>query len=1074
MYKRTIVFLMLMFSSFLVLTANVGYYYYPDIQGDKVVFSSQGSIWMVSGDGGVATMLTSAQSSRPVAKISPDGKYIAYSMSIDSNVSIFLRAINGGFPERLTFHPGRDSIIGWTNDSRHIIFSSSRYHPHGRSNLFKVSVEGGLPEMIEIGKADLISIAQNNDFIAFNRNAAPHATWKRYKGGRMAEIWAGSLSKMDFEQITDFEGANIFPMIYGDRIYFLSDRRGRNNIFSMGFDGRDIVQHTRYEDFDIAYPSLGDGSIVFQKAGDIYRFDIAKNTAVKLDIKLPTDNMTHIPYYEDGASWINRYSLSSEAQRVLLEARGNIYIVAVEEGRTQTIAASPDIRFKNPSFNSDGSKIAFFSDETGKEQLYIADASDNANRIKQTDIPDGWYNYPLWSPDDSKIAFSDEKLALYYFDLKTKKTNLIDRSTRNEIWGYSWSPCSRFIAYSKVGGNGFSNIYIYDISNKEIHKITSNVTIDRDPVWDPDGRYLYFLSLRQFSPLRGQMDHDFILNKMVKPHIVLLNKDIKNPFLPREWHELASRDKGQEEDKKNEDTRIDFENINSRIFPFPVRPGNFYALSAVSDKVYFMDREHSPMMPDWEHIDRDIYRGVLYSFCMDKREMNKVHSAIDSYSLSEQSDKIVIKRNNQLRMDDKAIDLSRINLSVVPMLEWRQIYREAVRLQRLLFWIPNMGNVDWNKYAEQYGQLLPRIRTRSELDMLIGELIGELASSHAYIYSRSEEFPQDRVQIGLLGADFEIHNDMYRIRKIYEGDVFYRNVWSPLSIHPIVPGDYLVAVNGVPITSERCIYSFFQNLADQEVMITISKDGERHNTQDYRVKPIRSEYYLRYLDWVYGNREYVNRKSNGKIGYIHIPDMSSFGLVQFFKQFYNQLDKDGIIIDDRYNGGGFVSQVILEKLRRELSYLSVMRNTEPVTSPRRVFLGHLVCLINEDAGSDGDLFPEAFRRYGLGKLIGTRTWGGVVGIRSDKPFVDRGMMTIPEYSNYHIDDGWILENIGVYPDIEVVNRPQDYNKGVDPQLDKAIEVLLKEIKDNPVQRPVIHPYPDNSIEAWIKFWKDRE
>lgn len=1072
MHKRITLFSIIFLFPILALIANMGYYYYPDIQDETIVFSSQGSIWTVPYHGGTAKMITSTQSSRPRGKISPDGKYIAYSMSIDGNISIFIREIEGGFPRRLTYHSGRDYILGWTNDSSQIIFSSSRYYPHGRTNLFTLSTEGGYPEMINIGKADLISIAEDNDFIAFNRNASPHATWKRYKGGRMSEIWAGSLSKMDFTQITDFEGANTFPMIFGNRIYFLSDRRGRNNIFSMNFDGTDLTQHTHFKDFDIAFPSLGSGNIVFQKVGDIYRYDIEQDKVIKIDIKLPTDNITHIPVYESASSWINHYSLSSEAQRVLLDIRGNIYIVAVKEGRTQTIASAPNIRFKNPRFNSDSSKIAFFSDETGREQLYIAEAKDNSERIKQTDIPDGWYNAPLWSPDDKKIAFSDEKLSLYYFDLQSKETRLIDRCRRREIWNYSWSPCSRYIAYSKSGENGFSNIYIYDTSNKDTHQITSSVTMDREPVWDPDGNYLYYLSLTQFSPLRGSMDQNYILSKMVKPHIVLLNKDIINPFLPREWYELASGNNSNE--NNNQNTHIDLDGIRNRIYPFPVKSGNYRALSAVKNKIYFLDREFPPMMPDREFIGEDSYRSVLYSYCLDKKEMETVHSAIDSYSLSKESDKIVIRRDNQLRIDDKVIDLSRINLSIVPGLEWQQIYNEAVRLQRLLFWIPNMGNIDWNKYAKQYKEFLPRIRTRTELDMLIGDLIGELASSHAYIYSRRAEFPQRPVNIGLLGADFEIHNDLYRIKKIYEGDVFYRNAWSPLSIHPIEPGDYIIAVNGIPITADRSIHYFFQNLADQEIMITISKDGSRRNTEDYRIRPISSEFYLRYIDWVYGNRKYVEEKSNGRLGYIHIPDMSSFGLVQFFKQYYNQLDKEGLIIDDRYNGGGFVSQVILEKLRRELSYLSVMRHTEPRTSPRNTFLGHLVCLINEDSASDGDLFPEAFRRYGLGPLIGTKTWGGVVGIRSDKPFIDGGMMTIPEYSNYHIDDGWILENIGVDPDIEVINKPQDYNKGIDPQLDKGIEVLLQKLKNHPIPKPKIHPYPDNRIEAWIEFWENQE
>ncbi len=1061
--------------------AHTGYYYYPDINGNEVIFSSRGSVWKVETQGGDAEIVTSMKSNYVSAKLSPDSRHIAYSISIDGNIDIYLMNKGGGIPKRLTYHPSRDNVLGFTPEGDYVVFSSSRSHPHRRPNIWKVSINGGMPEMIEIGKADLISFDSSGDFIAFNRNASPHATWKRYKGGRMSEIWAGSLSKMDFTQITDFEGSNKFPMIYGKRIYFLSDRKGRNNLFSMDYDGGNIKQHTFYEDFDINYPSLGGGSIVFQKGGDIFKYIIEDDNSVKLEINLPVDNLTSRTIYENAADWINSFELSAEAQRVLLDIRGNIYLAPVREGRVVSVACSPGIRFKNPAMNSDGSKIAYFSDESGTEQLYISKAEDNAERVQLTDKLDGWYNRICWSPDDERIAFSDEKLALHIYDFKTKKTVLIDRSEWSEIDDYSWSPCGMFLSYAKRVDNNLSNIYIYDIEEGKSHLITKSIADDRNPVWGPEGQYLYFLSETQFSPLMDHIDHEAIITKLVRPHIVLLTSEVKNPLLPRDWQELANLDKPGKEESSKEDsekpekirTRIEYEGIEKRIFPLPVRSGNYHRLSAVKDKVYFMDRKDRRWMADRQYYDNEYFKRTLYSYNIKERKFEEVLDGIDAYSISVKKDKILYLKGSSLRLGEDIINLNDINLAVMPSMEWEQIFNEAVRLQRLLYWAPNIGNIDWYKYAERYRKALFRIGTRSELNMLIGELIGELATSHTYIFTGGSDFSEDSINIGLLGADIVAENDRFRIKNIYEGDAFYANVWSPLSIHPIKAGDYIISVNGISLSTENNFYSYFENLADREIIIGISHDAYSGKVEDYRVRPVSSEYYLRYYDWVYGNREYVDEKSGGRIGYVHIPDMSGFGLVEFFKQYFNQINKDAIIIDDRYNGGGNVSQIILEKLRRELSYLSVSRYTSPRTSPRNVFLGHLACLINEDAGSDGDLFPEAFRMYGLGKLIGTKTWGGVVGIRSDKPFVDGGMMTIPEFCNYHIDRGWILENEGVVPDIEVAELPQDYSRKIDRQLDKAIDVLAGELAAEPVEKPHKFPYPDNTIDAWIKFWEDK-
>lgn len=1090
--------------SSIIVWGYIGYYSFPDIRKGNIVFNSQDNLWIVPEEGGRAKRISANPVLRAMAKISPSGEFIAYSAMVEGKNNIFIMELSGGVPKKLTFHPGMDRIIGWTRDSNYILFRSSRYQANRDPEIFKVSTEGGPPQKLNIGFASLISFSDDDDFIAFNIRSNESATWKRYMGGTRMDIWAGRTSQMDFQKLTTFRGDDAFPMIFNGRIYFISNRRGRHNIFSMTKEGHDLQQHTYFTDYDINFPSLGDdGKIVFQKAGDIFVYYILTDSTVKVNIELPSENLSGKPRFLNAERWIRGFDLSPDSKTALFEARGNLFLVPVKEGRTRTIVQDSSFRVKFPSFSNSGEKVAYFSDKTGHEQLYISELNDNVKRTALTENLKGWHYRPEWSPDDTKVLFSDEKQALYYFCLKTNNISLIDRGCSGEIRDYKWSPDGKFIAYAKPEDNTFSSIFIYDLYKKKVHRITSDVTRDYSPDWDPEGRYLYFLSARQFSPMIGNMDFQTIMTQMAKPYIVLLNKGIRNPLIPLEPEEQEDRDywgrMGQQDtggDKKVT-VNIDFDRIDQRTFELPVPAGNYRHLTASKDKIFFLSSEDRRMNPETEFMDMGAQGSEIISYDLKEKEYSVFARGITSYRLNSQKDRMIQRIGNQYKVvrlsapsfmrdtsnevrrhghqrNEGFIDTDNINLIVIPNQEWKQIFNEAIRLNYLLYWASNMANVEWLSIAQQYTKLLPRISTRTELNFLIGELIGELATGHTYIWGGDTGISHDFVNTGLLGADLSIEGDLYKIDRILQGDIFYRRHISPLSIYPeITEGSYIHAINGIPVNSSMNIYKLLDNLGDREVLVSISNDKSSEKAKDYKIKPISNDQGLRYSDWVNLNRLYVDRMSNGRIGYIHIPDMGSSGMVEFNKQYYNQLDKEGLIIDVRYNGGGFVSQLIIERLRRELIFLNYMRHSQRLgTYPRRTFLGHMVCLINERAGSDGDIFPEAFQKLGLGPLIGTTTWGGVIGIRTDKPFVDGGMMAIPEYAHYDPERGWSLENIGVDPDIEVINRPQDIAQGLDPQLDKGIKYLLEKLASEPIPKIEPEPYPDKSMDFWISYWKE--
>ncbi len=1063
------------------------YLSFPDVSKDMIVFTCEGDLWTVPITGGVASRLTNAQGMECMAKFSPDGSHIAFTGEYDKGgYDVYVMPSQGGEVRRLTYHPYSDWVICWSPGGKDVIFRSLRSSANSDFRIFAVSKDGGFPRQINLGEVARISYSPDGKWVAFTRYSTEFHTWKRYKGGLAPDIWVGNLETLEFKKITDYEGTDAFPMWYGDRIYFISDRNYTMNIFSMRPDGSDVRQHTFHDDYDVRWPSLGHGKIVYHHAGDIWLFDIATGEYNRVDIIVQSDRKDERQRFVDPIQYLTEFSLSPKGKRVAFCARGEIALFPAKEGRLIYLTNTSGIREKNPQWSPDGKSVLYVSDATGEDEIYVIDIFDG-KPVQITKNTRGWKYEPVWSPDGDKIAYSDYSQTLYIVDTKTGKTTKVDSSDYWEIREYSWSPDGRYLAYVKPDNHRFRSIFVFDTQDSKIYRVTESFTDDGEPCWDPDGKYLYFLSDRTYDPVFSRIGFSAIVEKMTKPYLVLLDKQTKSPFLPKEPEEMESEDEKSGEKKSSADekskekkgekekkpVKIDFEGIGERIVEFPVAADHYYGLSAISGKVFYLSR--IPRTTSREDEEEPSWFD-LHMYDIKEKKDEVIISNIRSYSLSPDGEKMIYRKGDKFYIVDagkkggeegEKVDISRWRIDLNPKQEWKQIFYEAWRLERDFYWAPDMAKIDWEAIKRKYERLLPRIATRYELHDLIGEMIGELATSHTYIWGGDMGRP-DVVRVGLLGADIvaEEKTGRYRIAKIFEWEPSAPQAISPLGLSHtgIRNGDYILAVNGREIDTSKNFYSYFVNLADEEVELTVNDRPDFVGAKKVIVKTLTSEAELRYLDWVRSNRRFVDEASGGRIGYIHIPDMGLSGLSEFYRTFYPQIEKPALIIDVRYNRGGFVSELILEKIAVDVLAYGKTRRGKPYRYPEDGLRAHMVAICNAHAGSDGDIFTRAFKLANLGTVIGTRTWGGVIGIRMDKPLVDGGMVTIPEYAWWEAGEGWNLENWGAVPDLVVDNFPQDVIRGHDVQLEKAVAILNGLLEKQPLEQPRVPPYPDKSQE----------
>jgi len=1069
---------------------------FPDIYGDKIVFSYAGDLWIVSSEGGLARRLTSYDGYELFAKFSPDGKQIAFSGNYDGNMDVYIIPVEGGTPKRLTYHPYGDMVLDWHPSGKKILFRSTRdaeTNPGPRlRKLYTVSVNGGLPDKLPLFEGELTSYSPDGKKIAYNRISREFRTWKRYMGGMAQDIWLYDFENNKSERLTTYKGTDAFPMWYKDRIYFISDRDHTMNIYCLDLATKKIRKVTNHKDYDVKWPSLGKDRIVYENGGCLYVLDLNTEKTKKLSITVPSERIFTRPTYKRVGKYINAYDISRTGKRAVFEARGDIFTVPAEKGEPRNITRTPGIRERNPAWSPDGKWIAYFSDKTGEYEIYLKKPDGTGKEIQVTKGGKGWQWYMKWSPDSKKLLFSDKTYTLYYVEVDENKPNAphrIDKGEITDIYEFSWSPDSKWVAYQKAGDNLFGSIYLYSLEKDKSFKVTSDFYDDYDPVFDPDGKYLYFFSNRSWYPLMSRFEHNFSYTLASDVCVVTLAKDTPNPFAPesdeeevvaKEEKKEDSKDKKSEKKKKNDKkekkeekgekpVKIDIEGFEGRIVSLPIEPGNYYGLSAASGKIFYVSVPDMPMMSDRQP---NLSGVKLMMYNMKKRKEKKVIGGIKGYALSADGNKILYRSQQDIfgiidaapggNVGDGKIATNELEMKVDPIAEWEQIFNEAWRLERDFFYDPNMHGVDWPYMKKHYGTLLPYVSHREDLNYIIGEMIAELCSSHTYVFGGDMPHTK-RVSVGLLGCDFELDkkSGLYKIKKIYKGRNWDKRYVSPLTLPGIDvhEGDYILAVNGTELKAPTNPFSLLENTVGKQTVIKVSSKPSGKDAKEYTVVPVASETWLRYNDWVESNRRKVAEATGGRVGYIHVPNTSLIGLNEFASSFYPQVNKDGLIIDVRYNSGGFIPDMFVERLSRKLLALWARREGKSFLTPWTAPRGPMVCIINGYAGSGGDAFPYFFREKGLGPLIGTRTWGGLIGISRGITLTDGGRVTMPDFGLYNLEGKWDVENVGVSPDIEVDNRPDLVVKGHDPQLEKAIEVILQKLKESPPRLPKKPKYP---------------
>ena len=1051
---------------------------FPNIHGNKVVFSYAGDIYIANINTGLARRLTSDPGYEMFPKFSPDGKWIAFTAQYDGNTEVYVMPSEGGVPRRLTYtatlkrddvsdRMGPNNIVmGWTPDSKKIIFRS-RMHSFNsfRGHLYLVDLKGDMPEPVPIMDGGFCSFSPDGQKLAFNYVFREFRTWKHYRGGMADDIWIYDFKTGKAKRLFKNPAQDIFPMWYKDKIFFISDRDWTMNLFVYDLKTGKTTKLTNFDKYDIKFPSIGQNRIVFENGGYLYYYDIPTGQLKQIHIYIKNDFASTRNHLVDASKYIESYDVSPHGKNLVFSARGDIFIVPTDSKKaTKDITNTQGVFERDVAWSPKGDYVAYFSDKSGEYEIYIQKADGSQPPQQITKNADTYYYDLLWSPDGTKLLFNDKKLRLRYVDIKTKKITLVDTSNYWEFRDFAWSPDSRYIVYSKLDfSHTYPVIYIYDTKTHKRHAITDGWYSSHSAIFSSDGKYLIFVSNRDFNPIYSDVEWNYAYKDMARPYIVLLSKNTPNPFLPEKQENADNQKNKSKADSGKVQVKIDFDGIKDRIIQIPVRPANYYNLDYADGKIYYVYKKFN-----------DEHTTVCY-YDLNKRKEVQIGQDFSFEITPDGKKMLVVKDDKYAVIDlptsqvsiDKYVDLSGMKLWVDYQAEWRQIFYDVWRQMRDFFYDPNMHGVDWEAVKKKYEVLLPYVHHRNDLTYILGEMIGELNIGHAYV-GGGDRPKIKRIYTGLLGAQFkkDPKTGYFKVSKILQGATWSKDLLSPLQMPgvDVKQGDYILAIDGVPTNTVNNIYQLLVGKGGQYVELTVNSRPDLATARKVTVKALKSEADLYYYDWVQHNLKYVSQKSNGQIGYIHIPDMMSEGLNKFVEYFYPQLRKKALIIDDRGNGGGNVSPMIIERLRRKM-IMQVMARNVPTMGPvpEQTQVGPKVLLINQYSASDGDLFPYQFKAYKIGPLIGVRTWGGVTGIRGSLPLIDGGYLYKPEFGHYSADGKkWIIEGHGVDPDIVVENNPADYYRGHDAQLDKAIEVAKQLMKTYP-QKITPHPaFPNKS------------
>jgi len=1058
---------------------------FPAIHGNQIVFTYAGDLYAVASTGGVARKLTNDVGFEMFARFSPDGKQIAFTGQYDGNTEVYLMPAEGGVPRRLTFtatlerddvsdRMGPNNIVmGW-KDNEHIIFRSRMTEwDDFKGQLYLTSVNGGIPEQLPLPRGGFCSYSPDGKKLAYNQVFREFRTWKRYRGGQADDIWIYDFATKQTTDITNNPAQDIIPMWSGNTIFFLSDRdeHKRMNLYSYDLASKETKKLTNFTDYDVKFPSLGDAALVFENGGFIYRYDIETAKLEKVAVQLDEDFDSGRGGLIDVSKNVENYEIAPDGSRALFGARGDIFTVPQKYGNIRNLTQTPGVHERDSKWSPDGKWIGYISDASGEDEIYTMPQDGSSPGIQLTSNGDTYKYEIAWSPDSKKIMWSDKKLRLSYVDVDSKKTTLVAQATAFEMRDYAWSPDSKWITYEKPEEESMSKVYLYSLENGTSTAVTDGWFSSYGPTFSSNGKYLFFVSNRSFNPRNGQTEFNYSYFDMAKIFLVTLAKDAKSPFEPKSDEvkinqEKPVKDSDKGEKKKEEEKKVvvhvDLDGLQQRIAALPISASNYRNLESVGDKLYYTrrgsrDEKASLLMYDFDKLkETDLGEVSGYEISADGKKM--LIGQEGSYAIIDLPI-VKIDAKEKLNLKDMKVELNR-------HAEWAQVYDECWRQMRDFFFAPNMNGVDWEAMKKKYEVLVPYVNHRADLTYIIGELIGELNSGHTYVGGGDMPKPE-RIQQGLLGAKISQDPDSkyYRITEILKGQNWDPKLRSPLTEIGVnvKEGDYIIAVDAKPTNQMNNIYESLVNKAGKQVTLRVNEEPREKGSHETVVVPIDDEQQLYYYNWVQGNIEKVSKATNGKVGYVHIPDMGVPGMNEFVKYFYPQLRKEALIVDVRGNGGGNVSPQIIERLRRQIAMVDIARNTSPSIDPGGTIMGPKVLLIDEFSASDGDIVAYRFKHYKLGTVIGKRTWGGVVGIRGSLPLLDGSFLNKPEFSRYDVEGKeWIMESHGVDPDIVVENDPAKEFAGDDQQLDKAIQVILEEMKSHPAVLPPHPPYPDRS------------
>ncbi len=1038
----------------------------PDVSRDRIVFVYGGDIWIVPRTGGEARRLTSHPGEELFPKLSPDGRQVAFSGEYTGNRQIYVVSADGGAPKQLTFRNdigelpvrgGYDNVVlDWTPDGKNIVFRANRVGYDERiGRPYTVPAAGGMEEPMRMPEGGAGTLSPDGTRFAYTPIGREFRNWKRHRGGRTPDVWIYDLGKDTAEQITKTPENEMWPVWFGDQIFYASDKDHTLNLFSYDLRTKATAKVTN-GDWDVLWPSGGPDAIVYEAGGWIWLFDPLRGETAKVPIHVSGDFPGALPSFVDLSHSVEAAVPSPTGKRALLTANGDLFTVPAEKGEIRNLTATPGVREMSASWSPDGKWVAYLSDRTGEYEIWVRPSDGDGPERRVTTDGDVWRFAPVWSPDSKKLAFGDKKDRLRIAEVDNGKVRDADSSRFGTIEVYRWSPDSRFLAYPKTGANHLTSLYVYSWDEGKARQLTDNGASDFEPVWDPRGRYLYFLSNRDFSLTFSGFESQYLYTDPTRVYVGALTNDTPALFPPESDEEPTGPAKPAEAVKPVR-VQIDFDGFDGRVRAIPGEPGAYQGLSASADALYYLKQVN----PRTTH---------LFRFDLAEREEKMVLATVADYTLSADGKKILFAQGQDFGFVDAApdqkpdakLDLANLQTRTVPREEWAQIYRDAARLVRDWFYDPNLHGRDWPAIIARYGELMPYLASRSDLDWILNEIMAELGAGHSYLERRPGWSTVERKEGGLLGA--EIVSDpsgYFRIAQIFPGENWHDDFRSPLTEQGVdaEAGELILSIDGVSTKGVDNVYRLLESKGGHTVSLLLNKKPTTDGAHEEHVQTITSEQNLRYLAWVESSRRRVAKASGGRIGYIHLPNTAFEGNRELFKNFYPQVDKDALILDDRYNGGGFIPDSMIALLSRPLLNYWARRGEEPGTTPDFVNSGPKACLINWSAGSGGDAFPYYFKKLDLGPLIGTRTWGGLIGLSGNPPLMDGGFVLVPQFRFLDTDGNWVVENEGVTPDIEVIDRPDLIAKGQDPTLEKAIEVLLSELAKNPRKKLVVPSIP---------------